>query len=122
MSTHNIGFYEDLTKIIFELSSNSIKYAPYFCCWIQQMLMHFFLIFAIFVAQFYFDFNSFFLFHLFLLKFAQFILPDSLYLAHSALIFFKIALKMLSKISFQLAHPENESCLQRTAVIAVFTF
>ena len=30
MSTHNIGFYEDLTKIIFELSSNVIKYAPYF--------------------------------------------------------------------------------------------
>ena len=28
MSTHNIGFYEDLTKIIFELSSNIIKYAP----------------------------------------------------------------------------------------------
>ena len=27
MSTHNIGFYEDLTKIIFELSSNIIKYA-----------------------------------------------------------------------------------------------
>ena len=26
MSTHNIGFYEDLTKIIFELSSNIIKY------------------------------------------------------------------------------------------------
>ena len=25
MSTHNIGFYEDLTKIIFELSSNIIK-------------------------------------------------------------------------------------------------
>ena len=23
MSTHNIGFYEDMTKIIFELSSNS---------------------------------------------------------------------------------------------------
>ena len=23
MSTHNIGFYEDLTKIIFELSSSS---------------------------------------------------------------------------------------------------
>ena len=23
MSTHNIGFYKDLTKIIFELSSNS---------------------------------------------------------------------------------------------------
>ena len=33
MSTHNIGFYEDLTKIIFELSSNIIKYATYlFCC------------------------------------------------------------------------------------------
>ena len=30
MSTHNIGFYEDLTKIIFEFSSNIIKYAPYF--------------------------------------------------------------------------------------------
>ena len=26
MSTHNIGFYEDLTKIISELSSNIIKY------------------------------------------------------------------------------------------------
>ena len=36
MSTHNIGFYEDLTKIIFELSSNIIKYAPYFfCCFLQ---------------------------------------------------------------------------------------
>ena len=32
MSTHNIDFYEDLTKIIFELSSNIIKYAPYFFC------------------------------------------------------------------------------------------
>ena len=32
MSTHNIGFYEDLTKIILELSSNIIKYAPYFFC------------------------------------------------------------------------------------------
>ena len=29
MSTHNIGFYEDLTKIIFELSSNIIKSAPF---------------------------------------------------------------------------------------------
>ena len=29
MSTHNIGFYENLTKIIFQLSSN-IKYAPYY--------------------------------------------------------------------------------------------
>ena len=33
MSTHKIGFYEDLTKIILELSSNIIKYAPYFFCW-----------------------------------------------------------------------------------------
>ena len=32
MSTHNIGFYEDLIKIIFELASNIIKYAPYFFC------------------------------------------------------------------------------------------
>ena len=32
MSTYNIGFYEDLTKIIFELSSNIIKYTPYFIC------------------------------------------------------------------------------------------
>ena len=33
MSTHNIGFYEDLTKIFFELSSNIIKYVHYlfFC-------------------------------------------------------------------------------------------
>ena len=36
MSTHNIGFYEDLTKIIFELSSNIIKYAPYFVCCIKH--------------------------------------------------------------------------------------
>ena len=28
------SFYEDLTKIIFELSSNIIKYAPYFFCWL----------------------------------------------------------------------------------------
>ena len=33
MSTNNIGFYDDLTKIIFELSANIIKYAPYFFCW-----------------------------------------------------------------------------------------
>ena len=32
MSTNNIGFYENLTKIIFELSSNIVKYAPYFFC------------------------------------------------------------------------------------------
>ena len=38
MSTQNIGFYEDLTKIIFQLhvSSNFIKYTPYlFFCEIQ---------------------------------------------------------------------------------------
>ena len=29
MSTDNIGLYEDLTKIILQLSSNIIKYAPY---------------------------------------------------------------------------------------------
>ena len=29
MSTNNIGFYEDLTKIIFQLSSNFIKYTPF---------------------------------------------------------------------------------------------
>ena len=39
MSTHNIGFYEDLTKIIFELSSNIIKYAPYFFCCLQYSLL-----------------------------------------------------------------------------------
>ena len=38
MSTYNIGFYEDLTKNIFELSSNIIKYAPYFfCCGIAAL-------------------------------------------------------------------------------------
>ena len=38
MSTHNIGFYEDLTKIIFELSSNIIKYAHYFfCCFLFEI-------------------------------------------------------------------------------------
>ena len=33
MSTHNIGFDEEMTKIIFQLSSNIIKYASYlfFC-------------------------------------------------------------------------------------------
>ena len=29
MSTHKIGIYEGLTKIIFQLLSNIIKYAPY---------------------------------------------------------------------------------------------
>ena len=38
MSTHNIGFYEDLTKNIFELSSNIIKYASYHFCWSIQIL------------------------------------------------------------------------------------
>ena len=34
MSTHNIGFYENLTKINFQLhvSLNIIKYAPYDTC------------------------------------------------------------------------------------------
>ena len=36
MSTHNIGFYEDLTKIIFQLSSNIIKYAPYLFFHLEQ--------------------------------------------------------------------------------------
>ena len=41
MSINNIGFYEDLTKIILELSSNIIKYAPYFfCCAVFRYLMN----------------------------------------------------------------------------------
>ena len=40
MSTHNIGFYEDLTKIIFEMSSNIIKYAPYFFCCVLFCILH----------------------------------------------------------------------------------
>ena len=32
MSTHNIGFYEDLTKIIFELSSNTHLISSADCC------------------------------------------------------------------------------------------
>ena len=36
--------------------------------------------------------------------------------------FSKISLKMISKIASQCAHPENESCLLRTAVMTVFTF
>ena len=40
MSTHNIGFYDDLTKIIFEKSSNIIKYAPYFfCCCLLEIIV-----------------------------------------------------------------------------------
>ena len=33
MSTHNIGFYEEISKIIPELTSNIIKYAPYLFFW-----------------------------------------------------------------------------------------
>ena len=41
MSTHNIGFYEDSTKIIFQLSSNIIKYAPYlFFCYDVLLNLH----------------------------------------------------------------------------------
>ena len=36
MSTHNIGFYEEISKIITQLSSNIIKYAPFFFCWGQE--------------------------------------------------------------------------------------
>ena len=32
MNTHNIGFYEEVSKIITYLSSNIIKYPPYFIC------------------------------------------------------------------------------------------
>ena len=39
MRIHNICFYEDLTKIIFELSSNIIKYAPYFFCWASILVI-----------------------------------------------------------------------------------
>ena len=35
MSTHNIGFYEEISKIITQLSSNIIKYPPYFFCWLD---------------------------------------------------------------------------------------
>ena len=36
MSTHNIGFYEEISKIITELSSNIIKYTPYFFCCVSN--------------------------------------------------------------------------------------
>ena len=40
MSTHNIGFYEEISKIITELSSDIIKYAPYFfCCDVTLFLL-----------------------------------------------------------------------------------
>ena len=38
----------------------------------------------------------------------MFKIPYSLYLAHGALIFFKITLKIPGKIASQLAHSENE--------------
>ena len=42
MSTHNIGFYEDSTKIIFQLSSNmhliSSAEHPKYCCNHPKML------------------------------------------------------------------------------------
>ena len=37
MSTHNIGVYEALTKIIFQLSSNMIKYTTYLFFWASIM-------------------------------------------------------------------------------------
>ena len=50
-------------------------------------------------------------------------IPYSLYLAHSALRFFKIALEKLGKIASQLAHSEKESCLLRRAMImTMFAF
>ena len=44
MSTHNIGFYEDLIKIIFQLSLNFIQYAPFLFffmieCMISELYM-----------------------------------------------------------------------------------
>ena len=39
MSTLNIGFYEEISKIIFELSSNIIKYAPYSFCWFYHEIL-----------------------------------------------------------------------------------
>ena len=55
MSTHKIDFYEDLTKIIFELQCTCIiKYAPYFFCWQPQTLLvlHTCLAVALFVKKF----------------------------------------------------------------------
>ena len=53
MSTHSIGFKEDLTKSIFELSSDVIKYAPYFFCWIFSASYPLALSFMSNQAQFY---------------------------------------------------------------------
>ena len=100
MSTHNIGFYEDLTKIIFELSSNIIKYAPYFFCCTSlqadQLLNFHYLNSTISLVS---------------TVYKQSRIPYSLYLAQSALSFYKIALKMRGKIASQLLHSENKNCL-----------
>ena len=37
MSTHNIGFYEDLTKIIFESSSNTHLTSSAVCVMLQSI-------------------------------------------------------------------------------------
>ena len=45
MSIHNIGFYEDLTKFVFQLLSNIINYASYlFFC--KPVLISFFFVSA----------------------------------------------------------------------------
>ena len=51
-----------------------------------------------------------------------YMLPYLLYLVHSGLNFFKVALEMLGKTTSQSAPSENDSCLIRIAVMAVFTF
>ena len=38
MSTHNIGFYEEMAKIIFELSSNIIN-THFICSSVDSMLL-----------------------------------------------------------------------------------
>ena len=38
MSTHNIGFYEEINKIIQKLSLNIIKYAPYLFIWVLPII------------------------------------------------------------------------------------
>ena len=37
MSSHNIGFYEKLTKNFFQLSSNVIKCAPFLFFWVEYL-------------------------------------------------------------------------------------
>ena len=36
MSTHNIGFYEEMAKLIFQLSLNIVKYTLYLFFWKPQ--------------------------------------------------------------------------------------